>query len=80
MVDVAPLLSTDRRRFRFGRWRNTRRHGGGDRKNGFGLQSGFADNIARLLFSVEVPIGILTSLIGIPFFAFVLRKARKGWH
>ena len=39
-----------------------------------------ADNIARLLFSVEVPIGILTSLIGIPFFAFVLHKARKGWH
>ena len=38
-----------------------------------------ADNIARLLFSVEIPIGILTSLIGIPFFAFVLRNARSGW-
>ena len=39
-----------------------------------------ADNIARLLFSVEIPIGILTSLVGIPFFAFVLRKTKKGWN
>ncbi len=39
-----------------------------------------ADNIARLVFSVEIPIGILTSLVGIPFFAFVLRNARKGWN
>ncbi len=39
-----------------------------------------ADDIARLLFSVEIPIGILTSLVGIPFFAFVLGKARKGWN
>jgi iron complex transport system permease protein len=39
-----------------------------------------ADNAARLLFAVEIPIGILTSLMGIPFFAFVLAKARKGWR
>jgi iron complex transport system permease protein len=39
-----------------------------------------ADNIARLLFSVEIPIGILTSLVGIPFFALVLRKTKKGWN
>ncbi|BBO93391.1 FecCD family ABC transporter permease [Desulfosarcina ovata] len=39
-----------------------------------------ADNIARLLFSVEIPIGILTSLVGIPFFAFVLRRTKKGSH
>ncbi len=38
-----------------------------------------ADDMARLLFSVEIPIGILTSLIGIPFFACILRKTRKGW-
>ncbi len=38
------------------------------------------DNIARLMFSVEIPIGILTSLVGIPFFALVLRNARKGWN
>jgi iron complex transport system permease protein len=38
-----------------------------------------ADDMARLLFPVEIPIGILTSLIGIPFFAIVLIKTRKGW-
>ncbi|MBN2419736.1 MAG: iron ABC transporter permease [Deltaproteobacteria bacterium] len=39
-----------------------------------------ADNMARLLFSVEIPIGIITSLIGIPFFAFLLHKTKKGWN
>jgi len=39
-----------------------------------------ADNIARLLLRAEIPIGILTSLVGIPFFAFILSKTRKGWH
>ncbi len=37
------------------------------------------DNISRLLFSVEIPIGILTSLIGIPFFAYALKNVKKGW-
>lgn len=37
------------------------------------------DDISRLLFAVEIPIGILTSLAGIPFFALVLGRARKGW-
>ena len=39
-----------------------------------------ADNAARLLFAVEIPIGILTSLVGIPFFALVLGKARNRWR
>ena len=39
-----------------------------------------ADDVARLAFGVEIPIGILTSLVGIPFFAFVLRNAKKGWN
>lgn len=38
-----------------------------------------ADDISRLLFAYEIPIGIVTALIGIPCFAFVLRNARKGW-
>lgn len=38
------------------------------------------DDMARLLFATEVPLGILTSLMGIPFFALVLRRAKKGWH
>jgi iron complex transport system permease protein len=37
------------------------------------------DDISRLLFSVEIPLGIVTSLVGIPFFALVLKNARKGW-
>ncbi len=38
------------------------------------------DDISRLVFTVEIPIGILTSLVGIPFFALVLGKSRKGWN
>jgi iron complex transport system permease protein len=38
------------------------------------------DNVARLLFTFEIPTGILTSLIGIPFFVPVLKNARKGWR
>jgi iron complex transport system permease protein len=37
------------------------------------------DDISRMLFTVEIPIGITTSLIGIPFFVIILRKAKKGW-
>jgi iron complex transport system permease protein len=37
------------------------------------------DDISRLAFSYEIPIGIVTALLGIPCFAFVLRNARKGW-
>ena len=37
------------------------------------------DDVSRLLFDVEIPIGIATSLIGIPFFAIILRKSRTGW-
>ncbi|MCC6141657.1 MAG: iron ABC transporter permease [Nitrospira sp.] len=37
------------------------------------------DNIARNLFPVEVPVGVVTELIGIPIFLFVLLKTRKEW-
>ena len=37
------------------------------------------DNIARSAFSVEIPLGILTSLIGAPCFIFLLIKGKKGW-
>ncbi|UJX43022.1 iron ABC transporter permease [Desulfovibrio sp. JY] len=37
------------------------------------------DDISRLAFGVEIPLGILTALIGIPFFPLVLKNARKGW-
>ncbi|MGB5158972.1 FecCD family ABC transporter permease [Desulfobacterium sp. N47] len=38
------------------------------------------DDVSRMLFNVEIPIGITTSLIGIPFFAVILKKARHGWN
>jgi iron complex transport system permease protein len=37
------------------------------------------DDVSRLLFSFEVPIGIVTSLIGIPVFILILKNAKKGW-
>ena len=39
-----------------------------------------ADSISRLALSVEIPIGILTSLIGIPIFVIVLKNARAAWN
>ncbi|OPY90078.1 MAG: putative ABC transporter permease protein [Syntrophus sp. PtaU1.Bin208] len=38
------------------------------------------DDISRMIFTMEIPLGITTSLIGIPFFAIILRKAKKGWN
>ncbi len=37
------------------------------------------DNIARNITAVEIPLGILTALIGAPFFIFLLSKVKKGW-
>lgn len=37
------------------------------------------DDLARVLTSVEVPLGILTSIIGAPFFLYILLNARRGW-
>lgn len=36
------------------------------------------DNISRTLTSGEIPIGILTSLIGGPFFIYILKKTKGG--
>jgi len=38
------------------------------------------DDVSRMLFNVEIPIGITTSLIGIPFLIIILRQAKKGWN
>lgn len=37
------------------------------------------DDIARLVASVEIPIGILTAIIGAPFFIYLLNRGGKGW-
>jgi iron complex transport system permease protein len=38
------------------------------------------DDIARNLFNMEIPLGILTSSIGAPFFVYLLFKGRRGWN
>lgn len=38
------------------------------------------DNCSRAAASFEVPIGIFTTLIGGPFFIFLLRRSKLGWE
>ncbi len=38
------------------------------------------DDCSRVAASFEVPIGIFTTLIGGPFFIFLLRRSRVGWE
>jgi iron complex transport system permease protein len=38
-----------------------------------------ADTFSRELFAAEVPIGIVTELLGIPFFLIVLARVRRSW-
>ena len=37
------------------------------------------DTLARTLAPIEVPLGILTAVVGTPFFIWILASARKGW-
>ena len=37
------------------------------------------DTVARTVTRVEVPLGILTAVIGTPFFLWLLASGRKGW-
>lgn len=37
------------------------------------------DTLARTLAAVEVPLGLLTAIVGTPFFLVLLRRARRGW-
>ncbi len=38
------------------------------------------DTLARSLAAVEIPLGILTALIGSPFFIALLGRAQRGWQ
>ncbi|SDF13344.1 FecCD family ABC transporter permease [Sporomusa acidovorans] len=38
------------------------------------------DNLSRSIASLEIQVGILTSLLGAPFFVFLLAKAKRGWE
>ncbi|AMD16719.1 ABC transporter permease [Methanobrevibacter sp. YE315] len=37
------------------------------------------DNISRALISIEIPIGILTAIIGVPIFLYLLKKGYSEW-
>jgi iron complex transport system permease protein len=40
----------------------------------------FIDDVARTATAGEIPLGILTAVIGAPFFAGLLRKTGGAWH
>jgi iron complex transport system permease protein len=37
------------------------------------------DTLARTMAQVEIPLGILTALIGTPFFIWLLASVQKNW-
>jgi iron complex transport system permease protein len=37
------------------------------------------DTLARVLARIEVPLGILTAVLGAPFFLWLLARGREGW-
>ena len=37
------------------------------------------DTVARTATSAEIPLSILTAIIGAPFFAYLLKRAKGGW-
>jgi len=37
------------------------------------------DNIARNATTAEIPLGILTAIVGVPFFAYIMAKRDVGW-
>ncbi len=37
------------------------------------------DSLARLILPMEIPLGILTSIIGAPVFIYLLAYSRRGW-
>lgn len=37
------------------------------------------DDVARCAMAQEIPLGILTSLIGAPFFLYLLMRSKQGW-
>ena len=38
-----------------------------------------SDDLARTLWTMEIPLGILTSLFGVPFFFYLLVRYHHGW-
>mgnify|MGYP003350686322 CR=1 FL=1 len=65
--------------------------GGGDIEGGLGAigldadaarrcSEVLVDTLARTLARIEVPLGILTAVVGAPFFLWLLWRGRHGWN
>jgi iron complex transport system permease protein len=39
----------------------------------------FVDTVSRILFPIEVPLGILTAILGAPFSVVLLDRRKRGW-
>jgi iron complex transport system permease protein len=37
------------------------------------------DTLCRTLATIEIPLGILTAVLGAPFFLYLLARGRRGW-
>jgi iron complex transport system permease protein len=37
------------------------------------------DDLARSVYATEIPLGIVTSLVGAPFFLYVLARSQRSW-
>lgn len=37
------------------------------------------DTVARMIYTVEIPLSIITAIIGAPFFFFLLARSKKGF-
>ncbi|MGE4317623.1 MAG: FecCD family ABC transporter permease [Deferribacterales bacterium] len=44
-----------------------------------GLYLLIVDNFARNAFAMEIPLGVLTSIIGAPFFIYLMMYGKKSW-
>jgi iron complex transport system permease protein len=38
------------------------------------------DTLARTLARIEIPLGVLTAVVGTPWFLWVLARSRRGWQ
>lgn len=38
------------------------------------------DDLSRTIVATEIPLGILTALVGAPVFAYLIKKGRMGWN
>jgi len=38
-----------------------------------------ADTVARTAAPIEIPLGVLTAVIGAPFFLWLLARSRRTW-